>query len=257
MLDFFVLFNLVILLPILIFGLIISKINNYVSKKLNTNSKWWIYMLCGAIGTPIHELSHLISNLLFGHKIEKVALFRPIQGKKDGVLGYVHFSYNPNSIYQNIGLFVSGIAPMIGGGLVLFAILKILLPGVFVSLDYFEISNWFVFEILSNIKDSVCNNIQLLFTNYGKIENLIIFLILSFSISSHMDISAADLKSALIGGIVLEVILIVVSILLRSFRLVFFTEFVLLISSYLISFLILGLIFSMISLAIAFVLSLF
>lgn len=257
MLDFFILFNLVILLPILIFGLIISKINKYVSKKLNTNSKWWLYILCGAIGTPIHELSHLISNLLFGHKIEKVALFRPIQGKKDGVLGYVHFTYNSNSIYQNIGLFVTGIAPMIGGSLALFALLKILLPNVFVSLDYFEISNLFVFEILSNIKDSVCNNIQLLFTNYGKIENLIIFLILAFSISSHMDISVADLKSAIMGGIVLEVILVIVSVLLRIFNLIFFTEFALLISSYLISFFILGLIFSMISLAIAFILSLF
>ena len=257
MLDFFILFNLVILLPILVFGVIISKVNKYVSEQLNTKSKWWIYMLGGAIGTPIHELSHLISNVIFGHKIEKVALFRPIKGKKDGILGYVHFSYNSNSIYQNIGLFVSGIAPMIGGSLALFALVKFLLPGVFVSLDYFEISNLYVFEILSNIKNSVCNNIHLLFTDYGKIENLIIFLVLAFSISSHMDISTADLKSALMGGIVLEVILIVVSVLLNIFNLIFFTEFALLISSYLISFFILGLIFSMISLVIAFVLSLF
>lgn len=257
MLDFFILFNLVILLPILIFGVIISKINKYVSEKLNTNSKWWIYMICGAIGTPIHELSHLISNLLFGHKIEKVALFRPIKGKKDGVLGYVHFSYNANSIYQNIGLFVSGIAPMLGGSLVLFLLVKILLPGVFVSLDYFDLGNLYVFDIFSNIKDSVLNNMQLLFNNYGKIENLIIFLVLSFSISSHMDISYADLKSALMGGIVLEIILLVVSIMIGGFKLGFFIEFVFLISSYLISFFILGLIFSLISLVIAFVLSLF
>lgn len=257
MLNFFILFNLVILLPILVFGLIISKINKYVSSKLRTKSKWWIYTLCSSIGTPIHELSHLITNVVFGHKIQSVALFRPIESKKDGVLGYVNFTYNPKSIYHNIGLFVTGIAPMIGGSIVLFFLMKFLLPDVFVSLEYFEISNLNIMEILNNIKNSVVNNIELIFSNYGKIENLIIFLILAFSISTHMNISTSDLKSALEGGIVLEVITVVISIMLKAFGLTFLTQLLLLISSYLISFLLLGIVFSLISFAIAFVLSLF
>ena len=257
MLNFFILFNLVILLPILIFGLIISKINTYVSKKLYTKSKWWIYITCSAIGTPIHELSHLITNLLFLHKIESIALFRPVKSKKDGVLGYVNFSYNQNSIYQNIGLFVSGIAPMIGGSIVLFLLMKFLLPEVFISLDFFEISNLNILEIINNIKNSVFNNIELLFKDYGKIGNLILFLILAFSISIHMNISAADLKNAIMGGIVLEVIVVIISLMLKTFELTFLTEILLLVSSYLISFFILGLIFSAISFVITFVLSQF
>lgn len=255
MLEFFILFNLVILLPIIIFGLIISKINKYVSKKLYKKSKWGLYILTGVIGTPVHECSHLISDLIFGHKIKKVALFRPIASKKDGVLGFVDATYKTNSIYQNIGLFVSGIAPMIGGSLVLFLLLKLLLPGVFVSLDYFELNNLNILEILSNIKISVSNNIELLFTSYGKIENLIVFLILAFSISIHMNISSVDLKNAMMGGIVLEVILLVISIMLKAFNLMFLTKALLLISSYLISFFLLGLIFNIISLVITFVIT--
>lgn len=257
MLEFFILFNLVILLPILIFGLIITKINNYVSSKLRTKSKWWLYTLCSSIGTPIHELSHLIFNLIFGHKIKSVALFRPIKSKKDGILGYVDFTYNPKSIYHNIGLFFSGIAPMIGGSIVLFLIMKFLLPEVFVSLEYFEINNLNIIEILNNIKYSVMSNMELIFKNYGKIENLIIFLVLAFSISTHMSISTEDLKSAMQGGIVVEVVIAVISVMLKAFGLAFLTQFLLLISSYLISFLLLGLIFSMISFVIAFVISLF
>lgn len=256
MLNFFILFNLVILLPILIFGLIISKINNYVSKKLHTKSKWWIYTLCSAIGTPIHEFSHLITNLLFGHKIKSVALFRPIKSKEDGVLGYVNFTYNSNSIYHNIGLFVTGIAPMIGGSIALFLLMKFLLPDVYVALEYFDMNTLNIIEVFNNIKINMFENIELIFTNYGKIENLIIFLILAFSISTHMNISTADLKSAIEGGIVLEIILLIVSILLNIFELTFLTKYLLLVSSYLMSFLLLGLIFSIISIGIAFIISL-
>lgn len=64
------------------------------------------------IGTPVHELSHALFCLLFGHKIKKMVLFRP---DKQGLLGSVTHSYNRRNPWQVMGNFMIGIAPLFGG----------------------------------------------------------------------------------------------------------------------------------------------
>lgn len=65
------------------------------------------YAICGLIGTPIHELSHLIAALLFGHRIVGIKLFSWNSG------AYVSHSYNKHSAFQVAGNFFIAIAPFV------------------------------------------------------------------------------------------------------------------------------------------------
>lgn len=77
------------------------------------------------VGTPIHEISHALFCLPFRHKIVEIALFKP---DGNGTLGYVHHSYNPASLWQVIGNFFIGIAPLFGGTATIYILTDLLLP---------------------------------------------------------------------------------------------------------------------------------
>jgi hypothetical protein len=73
----------------------------------------------------IHELSHALFCIIFGHKIQEMKLFSP---ENDGTLGYVNHSYNPKNPYQQIGNFFIGTGPIWGGVLLLYVASYFLLP---------------------------------------------------------------------------------------------------------------------------------
>lgn len=75
---------------------------------------WLIYRATGLVGTPVHELSHLLACVLFGLRVDEVALYRP--RAESGVLGYVYFSYNPRSWVHALGCAVQGVAPLLLSG---------------------------------------------------------------------------------------------------------------------------------------------
>ena len=72
-------------------------------------------------GITIHELSHLITALLFGHRIHSISVF----SMKGHVLGSVEHSYNIRSPIQVVGNGLVGISPLIYGVSVLFVLLYI------------------------------------------------------------------------------------------------------------------------------------
>jgi len=87
-------------------------------------------VIVGIVGTPVHELSHALACLIGGHRIKRIALFRP--DPRTGVLGYVEHTYDPGSFYQRVvGNFLIGIAPFFGGALALVAATALCAPDVF------------------------------------------------------------------------------------------------------------------------------
>ncbi|MBL8029013.1 MAG: hypothetical protein JNL74_21500 [Fibrobacteres bacterium] len=111
--------------PFIIFGIAIRLMKDRIDDILLTRFGRIPYLAFAAIGTPIHELSHLITSLIFRHKIRKFSLFSP---NDNGRLGYVEHAYDTHSIWQRVGCFFIGIAPIIAGTTLLLLLIKIFMP---------------------------------------------------------------------------------------------------------------------------------
>ncbi|EGR0468545.1 hypothetical protein FG064_16235 [Vibrio cholerae] len=79
----------------------------FVNAILSHRASRLTYRTLGLIGTPLHEISHLITALLFGHKIKSVKLFA---WNNDA---YVIHSYNPKSLWHSFGCLFIAISPFI------------------------------------------------------------------------------------------------------------------------------------------------
>ena len=137
----------------------------------------WAYVGLGCVGIPLHELSHAIAALLFGHRITRIQW---VGFGYNGLTGHVEHRWNSRSIYQRIGLFWIGVAPM----------LTAIALSVFVAGD----------TLLKSPYEAV--------TALKSWELFVIALVSFYCIPSF-----ADLKSATIGGLALLLVLLVVSML--------------------------------------------
>lgn len=178
-----------------IFGLIYKFVGWKNSTYIQHNFGWTGYCVLGSVGVTFHELSHLITAILFGHKINEVRLFRPFQGKVDGTLGYVNHSWNNQNMYHKIGNFFIGTSPMFFGAGLLFIILRMAYPAVFVEVP--ELSE-------------MPNSLGVAFTDMFKAENLFtiwtpIVILIAIFICPHMHMSWADVKGATSGAVALVI----------------------------------------------------
>lgn len=113
----------VFLAPLVVFTLIIHAFERISQRRLAERFGWNAVLWTGWLGTPIHELSHVVMCWLFRHRIDEVVLFEPDQ--QSGRLGYVRHSYRHDNGFETIGNVFIGIAPLIGGSLVLTILLLI------------------------------------------------------------------------------------------------------------------------------------
>ena len=210
------------------------------------------------IGTPVHEMGHALMCLIFGHKIMDMRLLTI--DRADGTLGYVTHSYNRRSVYQNVGNFFIGIAPIISGIGALFLSLYYLLPNSFkvfeVYLNKGVMTKPFDLTLVKGFASASLVLIQNIFT----LSNLFnphfwIFLLIAIGVSSHMALSAADIKGATQGLVSLYVVLFSLTIIGKFMRVNAYSYIsqVARYNAYILAFSALALIFSLFSLGLSFI----
>lgn len=174
------------------------------------------------LGTPIHELGHATMCVLFRHRITRVKLLNI--NSENGVLGYVEHSYNPNSLYQNIGNLFIGLGPIFSGMAAIIISMYFLIPKSFNVFKGYVLNGIQSDKIDSSLVLVVLNAggnlIKSIFT-YKNLSNLNfwIFIIIAICVSSHIALSRADIKGAERGFLTLFILILLLNTLLRYFSL--------------------------------------
>lgn len=246
----------------ILLNLIESKNNEVIQNSLGIN----FIVFTGFIGTVVHELSHMLMAFIFNHKIVKVELFRPFKYKEDGVLGYVKHTYNPSSLYQQIGNFFIGIAPMIFGTLFIWILLilfsndtyQVLTNNIHIDLyiKYLESTDYLkVFSLLIN--DTLLILKSMFSLKYLADLKHLIMLFLIYSIATHMSLSLADLKGSFKGFIVCFIIVFIVTLFINLLNQanLFNNILIFKFNVYVFLFLTVGLIFSLLTLFVSFLIN--
>ena len=218
---------------IIIFGFILyllsSMTRRIFAKTLGAKTELYI---TGWIGTPIHELSHALFCIIFNHQINDIKLFTT----KSDTIGYVLHSYDSRSWYQQIGNFFIGVGPIIIGALIVYFLFLLLAPelkeNIFsVNIDYDKsvgILNM-IYSGISNIFISILNIFSNIVKNIFASQSyknigFWIFIYLSISIASHMELSPADISHAWKGMLVIFAVSLIFNTFLLIVKIIFNLE---------------------------------
>lgn len=182
------------------------------------DAAYGIVRLTGYIGTPIHEYSHALMCLLFGHTVKKVSVFG--NSKRSKTLGYVEHTYYRKNLYQQIGNFFIGVSPILAGGAVILLLVRLLTPEMFFAMKR-ETT-----EIRVSLAGGFGGVIPSFFSGLGAmlgsffaLQNFLdwrwwLCMVLSFSIAIHMEVSRSDIRSGIRGlGVISAMLLVADSIL--------------------------------------------
>jgi hypothetical protein len=201
-----------LLCPFLLVGLILHGLERLVQRCLARHFGWGSILWTGWLGTPVHEMSHAALCLVFGHRIEEMALFKP--DRQTGRMGYVNHSWNPANPYAVAGNFFIGIAPLVGGALVLFLFLWIFYPEAArgtvsetrllnaLSAGAFLPAGKAVLSIVTSVLGNVVTTSHLATWQFW------LFLYLVLCVGSHLAPSPADYRGARRGALLLLVLLL-------------------------------------------------
>ena len=237
---------------IIVFGLLIALCNKAFYKVFGNKATIVCYAT-GFIGTPVHELSHALFCLIFGHKIKEIKLFQI--NSSDGTLGYVNHSYNPKNLYQRAGNFFIGIAPIIVISALLYGISLLLVPS-FMHLLIDNLRQVIPATSLAAFGNAFSGMIGI-FKMYVGNGLFWVFVVIGCFFSLHMTLSTADIKGAASGIVFVLVAFLLVDVILGVINLGFlgiFTKGVLAVATVLNAFLLLSLLISAAATLLAFIL---
>lgn len=189
------------------FGYILHVLQKRTQYHYQHGLGWRSIYLTAWIGTPIHEFSHLLFIKLFRHKVTEVSLFQP--DPQTGKLGHVAHSYSNTSIYQQIGLFFIGAAPLLFGSFFLMLLTYLVVPNGKEIFSILSLSNQSVVLALENIWRATVTLFSM--------ENLRqpafwLFLYMAFSIAAHMAPSKQDRKNMYKGLLWIVLLLVIINI---------------------------------------------
>ncbi|WP_066372519.1 hypothetical protein [Neobacillus fumarioli] len=217
-------------------------------------------LLTAWIGTPIHELGHLMMCFIFGHRVTRVKLLQ--LNSPDGTLGYVEHQYNLNSFYQQVGNFFIGLGPIFSGIGSLILGMYLLVPKAYEAFTQ-QIQQRIALETLDvNVLRSVGEVLFELCKSLFSFENLIspsfwLFIVIAISISSHIALSRPDIRNSAKGLQIIFILLVLFNIAgkilhIDSYGLVVrIAEY----NAYLLAFSGIAILFSLITLAVSFILA--
>lgn len=205
MLTCFLQLNLKFLLVLILFGFIMGKTRHTAIQNFsNKHRSYFIMDFFNLIGTPIHELGHLLFGLLFGYKIDRICLYRSTKKalRSGGTLGFVKMHHENQSVFQKIqgdlGQFFVGIGPLLFGPFVIY-ILSLFLPQNIRTLpNSFHKGGIIFLKALQQLQPS-----DIIF--------LFVFLYIIMGISLNMELSRQDMYLACRGLIFLEVFFLILS----------------------------------------------
>ena len=188
---------------IILFGFIINLItrlfySNFGSKALA------VCKVTALVGTPVHELSHALFCLIFGHTIVDLRLYVP--NDDHGTLGYVNHTYNPKNIYHRIGNFFIGIAPIVIISTILYLLSLVFLPGMMSS----------IIDLVKGVPTSGISNMWAIFTvifSYMGSWHFWVYILISMLLCLHMTLSGPDIKGAASGIIFVLLVFLILDVI--------------------------------------------
>lgn len=162
------------------------------------------YIYLTAIGTVVHEMSHALFCLMFGHRIVELKLFQP---GTDGTLGYVAHTCNPRNPWHRIGNFFIGTGPLWVGTLVIWLLARgllgreVLAPLGDIGLSYRDFTSLSGLIALAQESASALLGVLGALSSGGLFSHwsFYIFLYLVFAIGGHVTLSAPDLAHSAAG----------------------------------------------------------
>lgn len=162
------------------------------------------------IGTPFHELGHLLFAVLTGSKIKGIRLF-PKMNRRNQTCGGGYVRFIPrNNLLGSISCFLSGIGPMIFCPFVILVSMYLLVPEFYLSV----IRTISQIEYISreNIVDNTLHVLQSFFQCFHitMFENwqFWLFLLIAIPTANECVLSSADIYNAGRGFLVILCVLI-------------------------------------------------
>ncbi len=188
---------------IFVFGLLIHLVSRLIFRSLEKSFGRTGTYLVAWLGTPVHELGHVIFCLVFFHRIVEVGFFKP--DPQTGTLGYVYHRWDRRNPWHILGNFFIGIGPVILGCAVLLALFYFLVPGSSRAWDTVlagmsAAGGGGVGGYLAAFGDSSLAMVKLIFA----VPNLAtwqfwVFLYLSICVAANIRLSLADARGSLSG----------------------------------------------------------
>lgn len=169
------------------------------------------------IGTPVHEIGHLIFAVLTGSKVKRVKLFPKITRQNSGG-AFVEFTPK-KGLLGSLSCFLCGIGPMIFCPSVIMVLMYELTPTLFQSI----LSVFSHVSIIDkdNVWDVILNVLQGFFGSFH--VNMLeewrfwFFLVLAIPIANECVLSGADIKNAGKGFLMLVLLLVAGGFVLSFF----------------------------------------
>jgi hypothetical protein len=183
------------------FGLLIHLVSHLTFRSLEKAFGRGGTYLVAWLGTPVHELGHVLFCLIFLHRIVEIGWFKP--DPATGTLGYVYHRWDRHNPWHVLGNFFIGVGPVVLGCGVLFALFYLLIPGssriwdtVLVGMD----GTGGFGGYLAAFRDASLAMVKLIFTTTNLASwRFWVFLYLSICVSANVRLSLADIRGSLSG----------------------------------------------------------